>query len=73
LRAGAFHAASRGVTTLGFVSCGARELAALIELEEELPLRVMVYLNPERDVLKAFKRLRHKARLLGATCSRSKA
>lgn len=57
LRAGAFHAASHGVTTLGFVSCGARELAALIELEEELPLRVRVYLNPERDVLKALKNL----------------
>ncbi|HAF50566.1 MAG TPA: amidohydrolase, partial [Synergistaceae bacterium] len=57
LRAGAFHAASRGVTTLGFVSCGARELAALIELEEELPLRVRVYLNPERDALKALKDL----------------
>jgi predicted amidohydrolase YtcJ len=57
LRAGAFHAASRGVSTLGFVSCGARELAALIELGEELPLRVRAYLNPERDVLKALKGL----------------
>jgi predicted amidohydrolase YtcJ len=57
LRAGAFHAASRGVSTLGFVSCGARELAALIELGEELPLRVRAYLNPERSVVEALKGL----------------
>lgn len=57
LRAAAFHAASRGVTTIGFVSCGARELAALIELSEELPLRIRTYLNAEREILGALKSL----------------
>lgn len=45
------HAASQGVTTVGFVSCGTTSFEALEEMtKEEIKTRIRLYLNPgERE------------------------
>ena len=53
------YAASMGITTVGFVSCGLKQLKAVFKLwsEKRLPVRVRVYLSYRDELVEAVKQL----------------